>query len=78
MRDKLIKYRGKRSQEEIAKMYGVSQQAWSKYENGTAVPSPSIMLRIERDSGIKMEDIFFDKFKQPNVVKTREKGCYTT
>ncbi|WP_072982115.1 helix-turn-helix transcriptional regulator [Megasphaera elsdenii] len=69
MRDKLIKYRGKRSQEEMAKMYGVSQQAWSKYENGTAVPSPSIMLRIERDSGIKMEDIFFDKFKQPNVVK---------
>lgn len=69
MRDKLIKYRGKRSQEEMAKMYGVSQQAWSKYENGTAVPSPSIMLRIERDSGVKMEDIFFDKFKQPNVVK---------
>lgn len=69
MRDKLIKYRGKRSQEEMAKMYGASQQAWSKYENGTAVPSPSIMLRIERDSGIKMEDIFFDKFKQPNVVK---------
>lgn len=69
MRDKLIKYRGKRSQEEMAKMYGVSQQAWSKYENGTAVPSPSIMLRIERDSGIKMEDIFFDKFKQPDVVK---------
>lgn len=69
MRDKLIKYRGKRSQEEMAKMYGVSQQAWSKYENGTAVPSPSIMLRIERDSGIKMEDIFFDKFKQPNIVK---------
>ena len=69
MRDKLIKYRGERSQEEMAKMYGVSQQAWSKYENGTAVPSPSIMLRIERDSGIKMEDIFFDKFKQPNVVK---------
>ena len=69
MRDKLIKYRGKRSQEEMAKMYGVSQQAWSKYENGTAVPSPSIMLRMERESGIKMEDIFFDKFKQPNVVK---------
>lgn len=69
MRDKLIKYRGKRSQEEMAKMYGISQQAWSKYENGTAVPSPSIMLRIERDSGIKMEDIFFDKFKQLNVVK---------
>lgn len=78
MRDKLIKYRGKRSQEEMAKMYGVSQQAWSKYENGTAVPSPSIMLRIERDSGIKMEDIFFDKFKQPNVVKIRKDGCYTT
>ena len=69
MRDKLIKYRGKRSQEEMAKMYGASQQAGSKYENGTAVPCPSIMLRIERDSGIKMEDIFFDKFKQPNVVK---------
>lgn len=68
MREKLIRYRGERSQEEMAKMYGISQQAWSKYENGTAVPSPSIMLRIEKDSGMKMEDIFFDKFKQPIIV----------
>lgn len=69
MREKLVSYRGERSQEEMAKIYGVSQQAWSKYENGTAVPSPSIMLRIEKDSGVKMEEIFFDAFKQPNVVK---------
>ena len=69
MREKLIKYRGKRSQEEMAKKYGVSQQAWSKYENGTATPSPSIMLRIEKDSKMKMEDIFFDVFKQPKVVR---------
>ena len=50
-------------------MYGVSQQACSKYENGTAVPTPTMMLIIERDFGIKRDDIFFDKFKQPNVVK---------
>ena len=69
MRELLIKYRGKRSQKQMAKKYGVSQQAWSKYENGTATPTPNVMLRIEKDSKMKMEKIFFDVFQQPIVVK---------
>lgn len=78
MRDRLIKFRGQRSQEEIAKKYGVSQQAWSKYEQGTATPSPAIMLKIERDSGIRMETLFFDVFKQPKVVNKAIKNKITT
>lgn len=69
MRELLIKYRGKRSQKQMAKKYGVSQQAWSKYENGTATPAPNVMLRIEKDSKMKMEKIFFDVFQQPIVVE---------
>lgn len=68
MRDKLMKYRGDRSQAEMAKKYHVSQQLWSKWERGIGTPSPHIMLLLERDSGIKMEDLFFDSFQQQNVV----------
>lgn len=62
MRDKLIKFRGNISQKQIAKEYGVSQQLWSKWENGTACPSPSTMLLLEKKSGIPMEELFFDSF----------------
>ena len=31
-REALIEFRGDRSQAEMAEEYGVSQQAWSKYE----------------------------------------------
>lgn len=68
MRNKLVAYRGKYSQAEMANKYNVSQQAWSKWETGTATPSPAIMLLLEKDSGIKMEELFFDVFQQQNVV----------
>ena len=58
-RNLLIKYRGERSQEEMGLLYGVTQQAWSRWEQGITSPRHDIMLRIEKDSGMKMEDIFF-------------------
>ena len=61
-REKLIKYRGKRSQAEMAKMYGVTQQAWCKWEQGESKPGVVIMKKIEVDSGMPMENIFFDIF----------------
>lgn len=62
MREELIRFRGKRSQEEIAKLYGVTQQAWSQWEMGTKAPGVVIMKRLETDSGVSMEEMFADVF----------------
>lgn len=61
-RPDLIKYRGERSQADMAKKYNVSQQAWSSWENGEKKPDVATMKQIEKDSGIPMETIFFDVF----------------
>lgn len=58
----LINFRGDRSQEQMAKIYGVSQQTWSTWENGTRTPTKKIMKRISDDSGIAMDVLFFDSF----------------
>lgn len=62
IREKLISFRGNRAQSEMAKVYGVTQQAWSQWEQGGSAPNVRIMKRIETDSGIPMEEIFFDVF----------------
>lgn len=60
----LIDFRGKRTQAEMANKYGVSQQLWSCWENGTATPLPHLLKRLEDDIKVPMEDIFFDAFNQ--------------
>lgn len=62
MRIHLVTYRGYRTQKEMADRYGVSQQAWSKWEKGVCTPSLPIMKRIEIDSGVPMEIMFEDAF----------------
>ena len=69
----LIDFRGNKSQEEMAKSYGVTQQVWSRWENGTQKPKVETMKRLEDDVGIPMEEIFFDVFdteKVSNASKT--------
>ena len=61
-RKNLIAYRGNRSQRYMAQKYGVKQQSWSKWENGTAKPSVVIMKALELDSGISIEGLFPDVF----------------
>lgn len=68
MRHKLIKYRGTRSQSEMGSMYGVTQQAWSKWERGIDAPKPHIMKRIAADAGMPMEIIFFDVFNNQELL----------
>ena len=72
-RQKLIDFRGNRTQSEMAKLYGITQQAWSAWENGDKTPQPHIMKQLENDSGIPMEVIFFDAFnnlRSSNTLKT--------
>ena len=72
-RDILIEFRGKKSQTEIAKEYGVSQQLWSRWENGNSTPLPHLMKRLEDDVGLPMEEIFFDVFNKENISKNQIK-----
>ena len=50
----------------MAKMYAVTQQTWSGWENGMYAPPPHIMKQIENDIGRPMEEIFFDVFHRNN------------
>ncbi|MBQ6298704.1 MAG: hypothetical protein IJK81_13655 [Selenomonadaceae bacterium] len=61
-RTKLIEFRGGRTQLEMSKIYSVTQQTWSLWELGITTPLPHIMKRLQDDSGISMEELFFDAF----------------
>lgn len=69
-RDKLIKFRNKKTQKEMAKRYGVTQQIWSRWENGVRTPKVKTMKRLEDDIGIPMEVIFADIFNNSNHKQT--------
>ena len=69
-REVLVSYRGHRSQEEMGKLYNVSQQVWSRWENGTAKPRVEIMKQLEEDIGVSMETIFFDVFNTSKALNT--------
>lgn len=71
-RKKLIEYRGERSQADMAAMYGVSQQAWSKWENGGWKPDVLTMKKLEVDSGVPMEELFFDVFNNQELLSAKE------
>lgn len=66
MRELLVKYRGKRSQREMALRYGVSQQLWAMWELGKCIPRPHVMKQIAEDAKIPMERLFYDAFNQKN------------
>ena len=66
-RPELIKFRGAKSQADMAKRYNVSQQAWSSWETGEKKPDVTIMKQIEIDSGVPMELIFFDVFNNETL-----------
>ena len=72
MREKLIKFRGNRSQAEMAERYGVKQQSWSQWERGESSPKPVIMKQIEMDSGIPMEELFFDVFNKYKLLNDQQ------
>jgi DNA-binding XRE family transcriptional regulator len=59
----------------MGKKYGVTQQAWSKWENAKSAPEISLMKQIEMDSGIPMEEIFFDLFNNPRLGNVDEQRC---
>ena len=58
--DRLVKLRGKRKQEEIAKAVGISVSALSMYERGERIPRDEIKIRLAKFYGTTVEEIFFN------------------
>lgn len=77
MRKKLIKFRGNRTQSEVAEKYGVTQQAWSKWERGIDTPKHPIMMQLEIDSGVPMEELFFDVFNNHKLLSGDDQKSIT-
>lgn len=57
--ERLVKLRGTKSQEEVARATGVSPSALSMYENGERVPRDEIKIRLAEYYGTSVEEIFF-------------------
>lgn len=58
-RERIVFFRGARSQLEMAEKYQVTQQTWSNWELGKASPDISTMKQMELDSGIPIGELFF-------------------
>ena len=67
-RQKLIDFRGENSQATMGVRYGVTQQAWANWENGVGLPTVDKMKRLEDESGIPMEVLFFDAFNNDSLL----------
>ncbi len=69
MRDKLIEARDNKSQEEMAKMFGVRQQTYSSWETGRSKPSLAIIKQMELEFSVPMEELFPDLFNSKMLLK---------
>ena len=58
MNEQLIKLRGERSQEEVAKALGISVSALSMYEQGNRIPRDEIKVKMAEYYGISIEYLF--------------------
>jgi len=57
--ERLIKLRGNRTQAEVAEALGISQSAYSMYENGERIPRDEIKKRIAQFYKRSVNTIFF-------------------
>lgn len=57
---KLIKLRGERPKDEVAKSLGISTSAIQMYEKGERVPKDEIKIKIANYYQKTVQEIFFD------------------
>lgn len=57
---KLVKLRGKKTQEEVANSLGISVSALSMYERGERIPRDNIKIRISSYYRKPIHKIFFE------------------
>lgn len=70
IRISLVKLRGSRTQNEMAQVYGTSQQNWFHWETGVSRPrNYSLMERIARDASSTVSEIFFVPNDRKKLLK---------
>ena len=50
------------TQEEFARKHGISRKTLSEIENGDNIPSLDLAYKIATDFGVKVEDVFENKY----------------
>lgn len=58
---RLIKLRGKKSREEVAKELNISVSALGMYEQGRRMPRDEVKVRFAEYYSVSVQDIFFAK-----------------
>lgn len=56
---RLVKLRGNKTQNEVAKAIGVSQSVYCMYENGQRIPSDTVKIEIAKYYKKTVQYIFF-------------------
>lgn len=75
IRISLVRLRGNRTQNEMAQVYGTSQQNWFHWETGVSRPRDySLMERIARDADSTVGEIFFASSDRKKLLN---KPCET-
>ena len=57
--ERLVKLRGEKSRDEVAKSIGVSSSAIAMYELGERIPRDSIKIALANYYGVKIETLFY-------------------
>lgn len=68
---RLMKLRGNKTREEVAKAVNISVSALQMYENGRRVPKDEIKIRLASYYGKTVQEIFFDD--QPHDLSGKNK-----
>lgn len=58
MVDIIKEYRGSRSMQEMADIYGVTPTTWLRWEHGRAYPRGARILKLAMDMGITVDELF--------------------
>ena len=61
--EKMREMRGSRTQEEMARMLGITKSSYAMYERGERIPRDEVKVRISRLLGISVQALFFDAFE---------------
>lgn len=59
--DRLVKLRGKKSRETVAKACGISISALAMYEQGERIPRDDIKMKLSKYYKRSVDFIFFDQ-----------------
>ena len=57
----LIRLRGARSREEVAKAVGISVSALAMYETAQRIPRDDIKMRLSEYYGVPVQEIFYNQ-----------------